>query len=66
MKSDTKKKRGRPATGIGLQIGLRWHEPELEALDEWRRKQPGLPSRSEAIRRLVWLGLSAPKRKGGK
>jgi hypothetical protein len=26
-------------------------------IDEWRRRQPDLPSRSEAIRRLVELGL---------
>jgi hypothetical protein len=30
---------------------------EVAAIDEWRRKQPDLPSRSEAIRRLVELGL---------
>jgi hypothetical protein len=29
------------------------------AVDDWRRKQPDLPSRSEAIRRLVELGLEA-------
>jgi hypothetical protein len=32
---------------------------EVEAIDEWRRKHPDLPSRSEAIRRLVELGLKA-------
>ena len=33
---------------------------ELEAvaaIDEWRRKQPDLPSRAEAVRRLIDLGL---------
>jgi hypothetical protein len=30
----------------------------LRALDEWRRNQPDLPSRSEAIRRLIETGLS--------
>ncbi len=34
---------------------------DVEAIDEWRRKQPDLPSRSEAIRRLVELGLKAKK-----
>jgi len=29
----------------------------VEILDDWRRKQPDLPSRAEAIRRLVELGL---------
>jgi hypothetical protein len=33
-------------------------QPELAALlDSWRREQPDLPSRPEAIRRLVELGL---------
>ena len=34
---------------------------EVSAIDEWRRHNPDLPSRSEAIRRLVELGLKAKK-----
>ena len=34
----------------------------LERLDQWRRKQPDLPNRSEAIRRLVEAGLKQGKR----
>jgi hypothetical protein len=30
---------------------------EVHAIDEWRRKQRDLPSRSEAVRRLVAAGL---------
>lgn len=30
---------------------------ERDAIDKWRAKQPDLPSRSEAIRRLVRAGL---------
>jgi hypothetical protein len=30
----------------------------LASVDEWRRKQPDLPGRAEAIRRLVSLGLT--------
>jgi hypothetical protein len=30
---------------------------EVAAIDEWRRKNADLPSRSEAIRRLVEIGL---------
>lgn len=30
---------------------------EIEAVDAWRRVQPSIPSRAEAIRRLVTLGL---------
>jgi hypothetical protein len=60
----TKKSRGRPkSTGTGTQIGMRWQEPELKAIDDWRRKQPDLPSRAEAIRRLTELGLKVAKLK---
>ena len=34
---------------------------EVSAIDEWRRRHPDLPSRSEAIRRLVELGLKAKR-----
>lgn len=37
----------------------------MRAIDAWRRKQDDLPSRSEAIRRLVTLGLTV-KVKGAK
>ena len=34
-------------------------EPSLIVLiDDWRKKQRDLPSRSEAVRRLIKLGLS--------
>jgi hypothetical protein len=36
----------------------------LQRLDNWRRKQPDLPSRAEAIRRLVEIGLVASKHRG--
>jgi hypothetical protein len=38
-------------------------EEELRALDDWRRAQPDLPSRSEAIRRLVAAGVRKGKSK---
>lgn len=39
-------------------------EPEtLKKVDDWRRKQPDLPSRAEAIRRLVEMGLARKARK---
>lgn len=40
-------------------VHLMMSASELEALDEWRRAQPDLPSRAEAIRRLIDLGLAA-------
>jgi hypothetical protein len=61
MKSDfvQSKKRGRPATGINPSIGVRLPLPSLDALDDWRKRQPDLPSRPEAIRRLIEAGLRA-------
>jgi hypothetical protein len=41
-------------------------DERLEAIDDWRRRQDDLPNRSEAIRRLVELGLQAKPRKSGK
>jgi metal-responsive CopG/Arc/MetJ family transcriptional regulator len=31
----------------------------LSRVDEWRREQPDIPNRSEAIRRLIEAGLEA-------
>lgn len=53
----TGKRRGRPATGTGKPLMIRCQDDFLDALDQWRRAQPDLPSRSEAVRRLVTLGL---------
>jgi hypothetical protein len=65
MKSATKKvtknKRGRPATGKGIQVGERWSPEAIREIDDWRRKQEDLPGRPEAIRRLVEIGLKAKK-----
>jgi hypothetical protein len=36
---------------------MRADEAFLKAVDDWRRKQPDLPPRAEAVRRLVELGL---------
>lgn len=56
--ADSRKKRGRPVTGIGSSIGLRLY-PELDAgLDAWIAQQPDpKPSRPEAIRVALkeWL-----------
>ena len=35
----------------------------IASLDVWRRLEPDLPSRSEAIRRLVEQALKASKRR---
>jgi hypothetical protein len=36
-----------------LTVPTRFTSDDVAALDEWRRRQPDLPSRSEAIRRMV-------------
>jgi hypothetical protein len=46
-----------PETGTPVLVRLQAHP--LARLDEWRRVQPDIPSRAEAIRRLVELGLKA-------
>ena len=58
-KNGTKKRRGRPATGQGLQIGTRWPDETVAMIDAWATAQDDEPSRSEAIRRLVEFGLKA-------
>jgi metal-responsive CopG/Arc/MetJ family transcriptional regulator len=39
---------------------MRWHDPHLSAIDDWRAKHD-IATRSEAIRRLVELGLKVKK-----
>lgn len=46
-------KRGRPATGANKPLHVRCPPDFLERLDDWRRHQPEIPSRSESVRRLV-------------
>jgi len=55
--SDIKKKRGRPpkAGGVDPGVFVRLPPPVLGKLDAWATKQD--VTRSEAIRRLVELGL---------
>lgn len=38
---------------------MRFDSDMIERIDGWRAKQPGLPPRAEAIRRLVEQGLKA-------
>jgi hypothetical protein len=59
----TKKRRGRPVTtGKGIQIGERWHETELTAIDAWMASRDEDMTRGQAIRRLVELGLKAKEK----
>jgi hypothetical protein len=48
---------------IAMIAPLQW----IARIDAWRRHQPDMPNLSEAIRRLVELGLEASKgKKSGK
>lgn len=42
---------------------MRYDDEWMALVDEWRRHQPDIPSRAEAIRRLVEIGLRADKPK---
>jgi uncharacterized protein len=45
---------------------MRISEELLASIDEWRRHEPDIPPRAEAIRRLVQIGLKAKPAKGAK
>jgi DNA-binding transcriptional LysR family regulator len=52
-----KKSRGRPATGQDKSVATRFPGETLRQIEAWSSAQPQEVSRSEAIRRLVELGL---------
>jgi hypothetical protein len=43
----------------GERFQMRASNTFFELLDNWRRQQPDIPGRSEAIRRLVERGIAA-------
>ena len=48
------KNRGRPqGVNQGRPFQMRVNEAFLSLVDDWRRRQPDMPVRSEAIRRMV-------------
>ncbi|WP_063800137.1 hypothetical protein [Bradyrhizobium retamae] len=61
---------GRPRTGITPLMGFRADSATRAAIVRWAENQPDMPSLSEAIRRLVELGLAsatkAPARRSEK
>jgi hypothetical protein len=57
IKVNPKKRRGRPATGKDPLVSARLPQPVIDQLDGWAAKND--TTRSEAIRRLVELGLKA-------
>ena len=61
-----KKARAAPPTGKGTLSGLRLAPATLARVDRWAATQQDDPSRSEAIRRLVELGLGIAQRAGAR
>jgi hypothetical protein len=59
-----KKKRGAAATGRGELISLRLAPALFARVDRWAASQKDGPSRPQAIRRLVELGLAIAQRAG--
>jgi hypothetical protein len=57
IKKATPKRRGRPATGRAPTRTLRLTDEFMANVDAWAATQKDMPTRSEAIRRLVELGL---------
>jgi hypothetical protein len=56
------KKRGRPATGKDPLMGFRASPTMRASVVRWAESEPDNPSLSEAIRRLVELGLTVKTR----
>jgi hypothetical protein len=52
---------GRPATGRDPVRAIRLSDEFIAQVDQWASSQDGQPGRSEAIRRLVEIGLSVDK-----
>ncbi len=51
-------RKGGRSDPANIHIGLRLRGAAIAVIDAWRRRQPDLPTRQEAIRRLVELGLA--------
>jgi hypothetical protein len=58
------KKRGRPATGRDPVTAIRLSPQMRTTIDSWASKQEDKPPRSEAIRRLVEIGLAGSQPMG--
>ena len=57
-----KRKPGRPATGKDPMMAFRLSKAKVADVEAWAAQQPDKPSRSEALRRLIDLGLKARAR----
>ena len=61
----TQGKPGRRAMGArpAKAVAMRFSDEFLAEIDEWRRYEADLPVRSEAIRRLIEIGLKTRRQK---
>ena len=59
VRKKTKEKRGRPATGRDPVTAIRLPEDLRVRVEAWAAKLGDTPSRSEAIRRLIEVGLAS-------
>jgi hypothetical protein len=63
VREKSKSKGGRPpGKTLVRQLQVMVSDDLDERLNEWRRNQPDLPTRAEAARRLIELGLTASRR----
>jgi hypothetical protein len=60
-----KRGRGRPATGQDPTLTVRLPMDLRSSIETWAEQQKDKPSRSEAIRRLIELGLVAKGKNRG-
>jgi hypothetical protein len=42
-----------------VQVNVQFYPSELDKIESWRKAQAGFPSRAEAVRTFVSLGLKA-------
>jgi hypothetical protein len=56
-----KRRPGRPATGNDAVRAIRLSDEFIAKVDQWAAKQDDAPGRSEAIRRLVEIGLKVKR-----
>jgi hypothetical protein len=57
-----KRKPGRPATGRDPHFAFRIPVETIQKIDAWAAQLPDKPSRAEAVRRLLDLGMKAAAR----
>jgi hypothetical protein len=66
QKNEKKRGSGRPPTGETPNRSVRLPEQLWEQIDDWRAEERPIPARSEAIRRLIELGLATDAKRARK